>query len=60
MSNIEFFAKINPRPFISLAKEERIRLEEIKKRLHKEKSGINISDESEKEITYERDVQEGC
>ena len=55
MSDLEFFGKMNPQSFISLRKEEELRIKAIKERLSRDKSApkaINI------EITYERDVQE--
>lgn len=55
MNELEFVGKMNSQPFISLAKEEELRIKEIKERLNKAKSlpkAINT------EITYERDVQE--
>lgn len=55
MSDVEFLGKINPQPYISLAKEERMRIEEIKKRLLIEKSGSKT--EVKTELTYERDIQ---
>lgn len=60
MSDIEYFGKLNPQPFVSLAKEERMRIEEIKKRILKERSKDMFTEKSElePELTYERDVQE--
>ena len=55
MSELEFIGKINPQPFISLRKEEELRLQEIKDRLSKAKSTPIVINT---EITYERDVQE--
>ena len=57
MSDLELVGKMNPRPFVSLAKEERLRIEEIKKRLLKKGPVSKIEIESELELTYERDVQ---
>ena len=55
MSELEFLGGMNPQPFISLAKEEELRIKEIKERLNKAKSTPKVIDT---EITYERDVQE--
>ena len=55
MSELEFLGRMNPQPFISLAKEEELRIKEIKERLNKAKSWPKVIDT---EITYERDVQE--
>lgn len=55
MSDLEFVGKINSKPFISLRKEEELRIEEIKERLNKVKSSAKAIDLG---ITYERDVQE--
>ena len=55
MSDLVFVGKINPQPFVSLAKEEELRIREIKDRLNKAKSSPKVIDT---EITYERDVQE--
>ena len=55
MSDIEFVGKMNPKPFISLRKEEELRIEAIKERLNKVKSSPVAID---LEATYERDVQE--
>ena len=62
MSELEFVGKINPRPFISIAKEEEMRIEEIKKRVLKEKLKSMLTEKSkvESELTYERDIQEDC
>lgn len=58
MSDIEYFSKVNSQPFVSMAKEEGMRIEEIKKRIQKEKSRSQFSHEQkhEPELTYERDV----
>lgn len=58
MSNLEFVGKINSQPFISLAKEEKMRIEEIKSWIQKEKSaGLFLKEQkSEPELTYERDA----
>lgn len=55
MSKLEFVGKMNPQPFISLAKEEELRIKEIKERLNKAKSSPKTINTA---ITYERDVQE--
>jgi len=55
MSDLEFVGKMNSKPFISLRKEEELRIEEIKERLNKVKSSAKAIDLG---ITYERDVQE--
>lgn len=57
ISDIEYFGKVNPKPFISLAKEEEIRIGEIKRRLMMGKSADLFLQEhkSEPELTYERD-----
>lgn len=57
MIDIEYFGKVNPQPFVSMAKEEKMRIEEIKKRIQKEKSANLITQEHkpEPELTYERD-----
>lgn len=62
MSELEFVGKMNPRPFISIAKEEEMRIEEVKKRVLKEKSKSMLTEKSkvESELTYERDIQEDC
>lgn len=54
MSDLEYVGKMNPNPFISLRKEEEMRIEEIKKRMTKEKSPKVL----DQELTYERDVPE--
>lgn len=54
MSDIEFFGKIKPLPFISLRKEEELRIKEIKERTNKAKIK---STEIHIELTYERDAQ---
>ncbi len=61
MSDLEFVGKMNPQPFISLRKEEEMRIEEIKKRILKEESKVMFIQEQKPvpELTYERDVQEG-
>lgn len=56
MSDVEFVGKMNPQPFISLAKEEQMRIEEIKKRILKEKSGLKAEVRPDPELTYERDI----
>lgn len=56
MEDIEFVGKMNLKPFISLAREEQMRIEEIKKRLLKEKSGLMAEIKSDPELTYERDI----
>lgn len=60
MSDIEYFGKVSPQPFISLRKEEGIKIEEIKIRLLKKESmGLLLQEQkSESELTYERDVKE--
>lgn len=60
MGDIEYLGKVNPQLFVSMAKEEKMRVEEIKKRILKEKSANFFTQEqkSEPELTYERDVQE--
>ena len=55
MDELEFIGKMNPQPFISLAKEEELRIKEIKERLNKAKSSPIVI---HTEITYERDVEE--
>lgn len=55
MSDLEFVGKINSKPFISLRKEEELRIKEIKERLIKVKSSPKVI---ELEITFEHDVQE--
>lgn len=59
MSELEYVGKINPQPFISLRKEEDMRVEEIKQRISKQKSKQMFTKEqkSESELTYERDAQ---
>jgi hypothetical protein len=60
MSDLEFVGKMNPQPFISLRKEEEMRIKEIKERLNKEqlKKNGKLPVEQEPDLTYERDVQE--
>ena len=60
MSDVEYVGKMNPQPFMSLRKIEEIRIEEVKKRILKEKSRGMFTERSEPEpeLTYERDVQE--
>ena len=60
MSDLEFLGKMNPQPFISLAKEEKMRIEGIKQKMMSEKLGSKSNLESELEMVYERDVQEDC
>lgn len=55
MIDLEFVGRMNPQPFISLRKEEELRIKEINERLNKAKSSLKVFDF---EITYERDVQE--
>ena len=57
MSDIEYFGKVNPQPFVYMAKEEKMRIEEIKKRILKEKSaGLFMEQQkTESALTYERD-----
>lgn len=55
MSNLEFVGKINSPPFISLAKEEKMRVEDIKRRIMKEKAKAVFTQE-QVELTYERDT----
>ena len=57
MSDLEFVGKINPQPFVSLAKEEKMRIEEIKRRIQKVKSELFMQEQMT-ELTYDRDVQE--
>ena len=58
MSNLEFVGRMNPQPFLSLAKEEKMRIEGIKQKMMNEKSGSKVNVEPELEIVYERDIQE--
>lgn len=60
MSDVEFVGKMNPQPFISLRKEEEMRIEKIKEDRKREqlKTLFRSSDVVESELTYERDVQE--
>ena len=62
MSDLEFVGKMNPQPFISLRKQEEMRIKEIKERLNIEqlKKNGNLPVETEPDLTYERDVQEDC
>jgi hypothetical protein len=62
MSDLEFIGKMNPQLFISLRKQEEMRIKEIKERLNKEKLKKNgkLPVETEPDLTYERDVQEDC
>jgi hypothetical protein len=60
MSDLEYLGKVNPKPFISLAKEEKMRIDEIKRRRLNEKSGAKKNIEPVPELVYERDVQEDC
>lgn len=60
MGDIEFLGRMNPQPFISLAKEEKMRIEGIKQKMMNEKSGSKANVEPELEMVYERDVQEDC
>jgi hypothetical protein len=57
MSDLEFIGQMNPRPFISLRKEEELRIKAIKERLCGHKPAPQ---EVVTEITYERDTQEDC
>ena len=60
MSDLEFVGKMNPQPFISLAREEQMRIEAIKKRLLNEKSNSKSVKKSDTELTYERDISNDC
>ena len=62
MSDLQFIGRINPKPFISLRKEEEMRMDEVKRRILKEKSKSMFAEKSEPEpeLTYVRDVQEDC
>lgn len=54
MSDVEYVGKISPQPFISMAKEEQMRIEEIKKRILREKTMSKAEVKPEPELTYER------
>ena len=54
MSDLEFVGKMNPKPFVSIRKDEEMRIEEIKKRILKKE----LDPTPEPELTYERDAQE--
>ena len=56
MNDLEFVGQLNPQPFISLRKEEELRIKAIKERLS---GNISTPKEAVIEITYERDAQEG-
>jgi len=58
MSDIEFVGQMNPQPFISLRKEEEMRIQEIKNRISNKKLNSLFINEQKSELTYERDVQE--
>ena len=55
MSDLEFVGQMNPQPFISLRKEEELRIKAIKERLSGNKP---MPQEVVTETTYERDAQE--
>lgn len=55
MSDLEFIGQMNPQPYISLKKEEELRIEAIKERLSGNKSAPK---EVSTEVSYERDAQE--
>ena len=55
MSDLEFIGQIKPQPYMSLRKEEELRIKAIKERLSRNKPAPQ---EVATEITYERDVQE--
>ena len=56
MSDLEFIGRMNPQPFMSLRKEEELRIKEIKERLSK--SSQDPKEAVAIELTYERDTQE--
>lgn len=60
MSDLEFVGKMNPQPFISMRKEEEMRIEKIKESRKKEQFNTLFRSNTvpEPELTYVRDVQE--
>lgn len=58
MSDLEYLGKINPKPFISLRKEEEMRVKEIKERIKNEGLKKAVSYKPEPKLTYERYASE--
>jgi hypothetical protein len=60
MSELIFVGKLKPKPFLSLQQEEKMRIEEIKKRILKEKSIETLKKDQSSvntDLTYERDKE---